>query len=335
MRKIILLFLSVLICSSLAFINQYKPHKKSKTHKDSKIFTHHSPQKIQSSGISIYSDYLNGDNSMSGLFARGYLPSNQSNPLGTTDWYQGDRDQFIAYDGPDTGYVAADYNNTGDNGDIDNWLVLPRVTGGIIAGDSLYFWARSVDFDENGNYPDSIRVMYSENDSTPSGNWVELGRFWVPNPNPNDPNNGFTLYGYSAPTSSVNGRFAIRYCVVDGGYYGNNSTYIGIDEINIIRSSVGINPINTNVPDNYKLEQNYPNPFNPTTKINFAIPKSGIVTIKIYDILGKEISTLVNKYLSAGNYSVDFNGSNYSSGIYFYRLEANGYIATKKMLLTK
>jgi hypothetical protein len=98
---------------------------------------------------------------------------------------------------------------------------------------------------------------------------------------------------------------------------------------------VGISPINTNVPNNYILEQNYPNPFNPSTKINFAIPKSGLVTIKIYDILGKEISTLINEYLSAGNYSVNFNGGNIPSGVYFYRLEANRYITTKKMLMIK
>jgi hypothetical protein len=196
-----------------------------------------------------------------------------------------------------------------------------------------------VDFDPNGNYPDSIRVMYSENDSTPSGNWVELGRFMALNPNLNDPNNGFTLYGYSAPTSSVNGRFAIRYCVVDGGYYGNNSDYIGIDEINIIRSSVGINPINTNVPDNYKLEQNYPNPFNPTTKIRFEVPLSkggsGVVSLQVFDITGREIATLVNEQLQPGSYSVTFFGSNFSSGVYFYRIQANGYIATKKMLMIK
>lgn len=98
----------------------------------------------------------------------------------------------------------------------------------------------------------------------------------------------------------------------------------------------GVTPIqNTVIPSAYSLSQNYPNPFNPITKINFSIPKTGLVTLKIYDVVGKEISTLVNDVKNAGNYIVDFDGSMFASGTYFYRLESNGFISTKKMMLIK
>lgn len=85
----------------------------------------------------------------------------------------------------------------------------------------------------------------------------------------------------------------------------------------------------------YNLYQNYPNPFNPSTKINFGIPKSGLVSIKVYDINGKLIGVLLNEYKNAGSYSVSFNGSNLSSGIYFYTLSSTDFIQTKKMILIK
>ena len=97
----------------------------------------------------------------------------------------------------------------------------------------------------------------------------------------------------------------------------------------------GINPISSTTPDNYSLGQNYPNPFNPTTNINFSIPKSGLVTMKVFDILGKEVATLVNGNFNAGSYTVDFNASNYSSGVYFYRLDVNGFTEVKRMMLVK
>ncbi|MBN1633836.1 MAG: T9SS type A sorting domain-containing protein, partial [Ignavibacteria bacterium] len=97
----------------------------------------------------------------------------------------------------------------------------------------------------------------------------------------------------------------------------------------------GITPVIVTVPENYSLSQNYPNPFNPVTKINFSIAKSGLVTLKIYDILGKEVSTLINQNMNAGTYVTDFDGANLSSGVYFYRLEVNGFSEVKRMTLLK
>ncbi len=100
-------------------------------------------------------------------------------------------------------------------------------------------------------------------------------------------------------------------------------------------TGVGVNPIGLEIPKVYSLSQNYPNPFNPTTKINFALPKQGFVTLKIYDVLGREVRTLVNEVKSAGNFTVDFNASEFSSGVYFYKLESNGFSDIKRMMLIK
>jgi hypothetical protein len=89
------------------------------------------------------------------------------------------------------------------------------------------------------------------------------------------------------------------------------------------------------LPNNFALYQNFPNPFNPTTIINYSIPKSSFVTIKIYDALGREVNTLVDEEKSVGNYSVKFEGSNLSSGIYFYQIKSANYIETKKMILLR
>ncbi|HWQ82490.1 MAG TPA: C25 family cysteine peptidase [Ignavibacteria bacterium] len=91
----------------------------------------------------------------------------------------------------------------------------------------------------------------------------------------------------------------------------------------------------TVIPDKFELSQNYPNPFNPMTKINFALPKQGLVTLKIYDVLGREIKTLVNEVKQAGSYSVDFNGAEFSSGVYFYKLTSGDFVDIKRMILVK
>jgi hypothetical protein len=90
-----------------------------------------------------------------------------------------------------------------------------------------------------------------------------------------------------------------------------------------------------NNPKEYALFNNYPNPFNPTTIIEYQLPKDGFVSLKVYDILGREIKTLVNGFRTLGKYSVSFDGTNLASGIYFYQLKSNGFSSIKKMILTK
>ncbi len=88
-------------------------------------------------------------------------------------------------------------------------------------------------------------------------------------------------------------------------------------------------------PTSYFLEQNYPNPFNPSTKINFGLKESGFVSLKVYNILGTEVATLINEYKPSGNYKVNFDASKLSSGVYIYSLKTNNFVQTRKMILEK
>jgi hypothetical protein len=108
--------------------------------------------------------------------------------------------------------------------------------------------------------------------------------------------------------------------------------YAVLDETNIGKD---FEQENSELPKQYELKQNYPNPFNPTTLISYLLPEDGFVTLKIFDILGNEISVLENIYKTAGTYSVSFDASELTSGIYFYTITSNNFFQTKKMLLIK
>lgn len=175
----------------------------------------------------IYVDNMDGANDTVALKARGYLPYYRgTGPQGTiATWFQGNSSVFPAYNGPADGYVAANFNVVTGMNNIDSWLVLPAVPGGIRQGDTLYFYSRSP---TGSSWPDSIRVMYSVSDTVPEGSWIELGRFKTVT------SGSWELRGFEAPITAAKGRFAIRYCVIDGGPSGNNSNYIGIDAISIV-----------------------------------------------------------------------------------------------------
>jgi photosystem II stability/assembly factor-like uncharacterized protein len=123
-------------------------------------------------------------------------------------------------------------------------------------------------------------------------------------------------------------------------FLNNNTGYIVGDSSSILKTTngggpIGINPISSEVPNAFSLSQNYPNPFNPTTNIKFNIPKTSNVKLNIYDALGREVAVLVNEELKPGTYEVDWDASNYSSGIYYYTLQSGDYKETKKMVLIK
>ena len=118
---------------------------------------------------------------------------------------------------------------------------------------------------------------------------------------------------------------------LSGKHEPSDSVYKMIDTSRIF----GIENIGTSLPNKYHLSQNYPNPFNPVTKIEFTIPKKSYVRLDIYDILGKEKEALVNQELNPSEYEITFDGSNYASGVYFYRIEAGKFVQSKKMVIVR
>ena len=270
-------------------------------------------------------DSLNGANDTTALKSRGYLVYYRgTGPQGTTaTWFQGNETVFPAFNGPPTGYVAANFNAVTGMNDIDSWLVLPALN--IVAGDTISFWEQGA----AGSWPDSMRVMYSASgDSTPEGSWVELGRF-------KNTQGSWANRIFMAPAPGSHARFAIRYCVVDGGPSGNNSNYLGVDYIQVNGTIVGVGNEPEITADQYSLSQNYPNPFNPVTKINFSIPQSGFVSMKVYDAMGREVATLVSENKTQGTYTVKFNGADFSSGVYFVRMQAGDFSQVRRMVLVK
>jgi hypothetical protein len=112
--------------------------------------------------------------------------------------------------------------------------------------------------------------------------------------------------------------------------------------VNNVFGTMGDHPVITDVADQlpgiptvYDLVQNFPNPFNPSTSVRFSIPEAGLVTLKVFNMLGEEVTTLVNEFKNAGNYNVQFNASGLTSGVYVYRISAGNYTASKKMMLMK
>jgi hypothetical protein len=125
---------------------------------------------------------------------------------------------------------------------------------------------------------------------------------------------------YSFVDASASGRVFYRLKQVD---FDGQFEYSNIIEVN------------AGVPQTFALEQNYPNPFNPSTAISYQLPVAGNVSLKVFDMLGKEVATLVNARQEAGAYTVNFNANNLSSGVYFYRLQAGNFVQTRKMMLVK
>lgn len=196
------------------------------------------------------------------------------------------------------------YNGTGGDFDIATSVKAD-------AKGDIYVTGYSYDFDTKENY---ATVKYN---SAGDEQWVEIF---------NGESNGSDIA--SSLISDVNDNIY----VTGYSYDGPNS----IDYVTFKYSqTVGINQISNSVAGGYELMQNFPNPFNPVTKIRYEIPNSNFVSLKVFDISGKEVSVLVNRIQSPGSYEVSFDASDLTSGIYYYRLETKNFSASKKMLLIK
>jgi hypothetical protein len=201
------------------------------------------------------------------------------------------------------------------------WICVDQITG--------YLW---VVFYDSRNYPNGARYDTYVARSTDGGNSFQ-------NVKVSDANSS-TLTGYwlgdYIGITAYNNKVRPLWTTTIG--MGNSNLWTAI----IDTFTIGIKPISTEVPERFMLYQNYPNPFNPSTYIKYSISENGkrkmengIVTLKVFDILGKEIETLVNEKQSPGTYEVSWDGTQYPSGVYFYKLIAGDFVETKKMLLVK
>ena len=141
----------------------------------------------------------------------------------------------------------------------------------------------------------------------------------------------WTLLGNMNGTNGSTYAYQTKISSTGDIYYLSNTTLFRINS-----SLTAVKKRNTgNVPDGFSLSQNYPNPFNPTTTIKYSIPTSSFVSIKVYDVLGNEITTLVNQEKNVGNYTVTFDATKFSSGVYFYRMQVGKFVEAKKLILVK
>lgn len=214
----------------------------------------------------------------------------------------------------------SNYKNNADNSMTQKNPVNTSSYSAVV----LSFWHRyATQLDK-----DFCRVEVSSNNGS---TWQEAARYSGSVSTIHEVKVDITKYANNSSNVKVRFRLTSDASTVADGWYvddvlltGYTSSGMNITDGNDLNSSYI-----------YKLNQNYPNPFNPSTTINFTIPRSSFTSLKVYDILGREVSRLINSELNAGSHSVTFNGENLASGIYYYRLESSGNVAVKKMLLIK
>jgi hypothetical protein len=171
-KPVLLITAFIILCAISGFILINKSQ--------SSVFINPNSENSQSvfsiNSIIRFTDDFNGANDTSALNARGYLLYFRgTGQQGTSAlWFQGEPSYFPAYNGPQDGYLASDFNTVTGQNNIDNWLVLPVSSGGILFDDELFFYSKA---EQDNPYADSIRVMYSVSDSVPEGSWRELGRY--------------------------------------------------------------------------------------------------------------------------------------------------------------
>ena len=203
-------------------------------------------------------------------------------------------------------------------------LVSPNITLNPIPGSfiELYYW-NWFRINENvtvGNDKGYVQI------SVNNGSWQDLA----------GPFEGYSptwTQGYVDLSNYADSTVRIGFYFTSNSSHEDNGWYI--DDVRIEGIITSITDDQNEIPAEFSLSQNYPNPFNPTTSIRYAIPKPGFVTLKVYDVLGREVTTLVNAEKSAGSYEINFDASELTSGIYFYSVSAGSFTETKKMVLLK
>ena len=241
-----------------------------------------------------------------GLFKKQSNETQWTRILGTGSFYIVDQ---ALYSGNNTVFASVSYSPT--QTDVGLWR----------SSDNGSTWEHIATPDSNlqnmtmnslGHiYLESRTGVYRSNNN--GANWVKVsGTPW-----PEVIKTNVNVYGFAFDGSGK------LYAATSAALFKSQQTTLSIKE-NV-----------SETPKEFSLEQNYPNPFNPTTVIRYSLPVNGLVTLKVFDVLGEEIATLVNQNLSVGKFSIEWNADNVPSGIYFYKLSAGKSSKTKKMLLGK
>lgn len=211
----------------------------------------------------------------------------------------------------------------------DDWLITRRIYN-IEAGDSLVFWAIGGNGGTTGQfYPDTLEVWITDQDSLPESQVLQLATItW---------RNGTSLYGvfkryaYSvADAAGLDIFVGFRYHInvsVDG-------YVVFLDDVQVAGPLTGVNP-NKGLPSGIVLSQNYPNPFNPSTTIQWTVPTASRVVLRIFNLLGQEVGTLVDADMEPGEYRTTWDASGFPAGAYFYKLQVGNSVQTRKLVLVK
>jgi hypothetical protein len=278
----------------------------------------------------------------------GTPPSGLPNGVSTFPFIDVDRST-----GPRSGWVYVTFADN-RNGDCDvflcrstnggaNWSSAVRVNNDGLGNGKIQYWP-TISVNENGR----ISILFMDTRNTPNNTIIEA--FLARSTDGGETFTNELISNEPSPTAipGSNVRFGDY---IDIDYLGSNIVPVWTDEraggVNQdiytaeITDFVAVEPAANNTPDNFRLEQNYPNPFNPVTTIRFSVPlnKGGergmFIKLRVYDVLGREVSTLISGHLMPGLHEAQFDGSIYQSGVYFYKLTASDYSETRKMVLVK
>jgi photosystem II stability/assembly factor-like uncharacterized protein len=252
-----------------------------------------------------------------------------------------------------TGYLINNFSASDQTSRSSNGKLKKTINNGIDWVDVFYkdsCYLRSVFFlNENTGYI-MRRTVFNNPTSAGFSRTTNAGQTWEAISSFTSEwfqlTNEYTVYspGYASSDGGYNWVHQFDPFTPNGIKFINNLTgYIFGDNGTLYKTTngggivLGVNITSNNIPDKISLHQNYPNPFNPSTRINYELRNSNYVTLKVFDLLGKEVATLVNEKQNAGSYAVDFNSAEFNlpSGIYFYTLNADEFKETRKMVLVK